>query len=116
MLQIVFIQSNLGYYHIYLILDLSVSSSCERLDIEPPCFSTNNFLMELLHTHIRSHFFTLVPIYFSQIELALRDFNFYSDGTPSKESQCTPVFAKTKENEKKKKKQKKNKSRKKKEK
>ena len=65
--------------------------------------------MELLHTHIKSHFYTLVPIYFSQIELALRDFNFYSDGTPSKESQCTPIFAKTKENEKKKKKQKKTK-------
>ena len=53
-----------------------------------------------------SHLYTLVQISFSQIELALRVLNFYSDGTPLKEGLCARTIVKTKENEKIKKKEK----------
>ena len=37
------------------------------------------------NTHTRYPLYTLVSTLFFQIELSLRDLNFYSDGTPSKE-------------------------------
>ena len=38
-----------------------------------------------IHRHTRSHLYTLVLTYFSQIKLALRVLNFYSDVTSLKE-------------------------------
>ena len=44
------------------------------------------------HTHNRSHLYTLVPNSFTQIELALRDLNFFSDGTPPKKGPMSPGY------------------------
>ena len=54
------------------------------------------------HTHTRSHLYTLTPTSFSQFELALRDLNFFSDGTPPKRRPMNPTYTKTKDIEKKK--------------
>ena len=38
---------------------MSVSFGCGRVGLNsPPCFLRNHFLMELLHTHTRSHLYT----------------------------------------------------------
>ena len=51
-----------------------------------PLFFKKLFLMGTpSHTHTRSHLYTLVLTYFSQIKLALRVLNFYSDVTSLKE-------------------------------
>ena len=50
--------------------------------VEPLCFSRNHFLMELVHTHTRSHLYTKVLASSSQTKLTLRDLNFHSVGTP----------------------------------
>ena len=48
-----------------------------------PLFLKKLFLNETpTHSHTRSQLYTLAPTSFSQIELTLRDLNFYSDGTP----------------------------------
>ena len=47
------------------------------LVVEPSCFSRNNFLIELMHTHNRSHLYTEVSTS-SQTKLTLRVFNFHS--------------------------------------
>ena len=52
------------------------------LVVKPSCFSRNHFLMELVHTHTRSHLSTKVSASSSQTKLTLRGFNFYSVGTP----------------------------------
>ena len=38
-----------------------------------------------MHTHTRSHVYTLFPASFSETEFSLRNFNFFSDRTLSKE-------------------------------
>ena len=48
-----------------------------------PLFLKKSFLNETpTHAHTRPHLYTLAPTSSSQIELTLRDLNFYSDGTP----------------------------------
>ena len=69
-----------------------MSFGCRRLGLNRPPYLNGT----PIHTHTRPHLYTLVPTSFSQIELALIDLNFYNDGTPPKEGQCTPPLQKQK--------------------
>ena len=80
-----------------------MSFGYERIGLDSPLFLKKSFLNGTpIHTHTRSHLYTLVPTFFSQIELVLRDLNFYSEEHLQKRANA-PHLCKNKRKKKKKK-------------